>query len=109
MVFRSKKGEFVGKSEKARGEKAAVCIRAINEARRKETNISSQDVMVPEAHNDDDAMHWPSYPMPAQSKTLHEFPSEPIPIEGKRIIEVHVLADSLAIGYIMCNGDIAVY
>ena len=73
------------------GKKSCI-IRSINEARRKETKTSYQDVMVPEAHDDDEAMHRSdlSDPMPAQSKTLREFPFEPIPSERRRIIEVQV-------------------
>ena len=72
--------------------KKSCSIRSINEARRKETKTSYQDVMVPEAHDDDEAMHRSdlSDPMPAQSKTLREFPFEPIPSERRRIIEVQV-------------------
>ena len=99
----------MGKSEKVRRDKAAVCIRAINEARRKETKTSFQDVMVPEAHNDDDAMNRSdlSDPMPAQSNTLCEFPFESIPIEGRRIIEVQVLVDNLAKGCKMCQTPLS--
>ena len=88
--FQKQEREIRGQSEKVRREKPAVCITAINEARWKETKKSSQDVIVSEAHNNDDAMHRSalSEPMPAQSKTLREFPFEPIPIEGRRIIEV---------------------
>ena len=60
----------MGKSEKVRREKAALCTRANNEARRKETKTSSQDVMVPEAHNDDDAMHRSDLSDPGPASTV---------------------------------------
>ena len=41
--FQKQEREIRGKCETVRREKAAVCIRAINEARRKETKTSSQD------------------------------------------------------------------
>ena len=65
----ARKGNSWAKLRKWRAKKAAVCIRAVNEASWKETKTLSQDVVVPEAHNDDVAMYRSdlSDPMPAQS------------------------------------------